>query len=362
MARAGAWKVAPARAPPTAASAASSRSSSSASPRASRLEQRVQRPARRTTRVSGSAPGCSRHERAHPCLEQRLAVRPQPAAAVRAAGRRPGASRARFSPAVQVGDAAGQRAATRRRVKPASSMSRPKAAGSREARHRGGQVRVGRAVAAHEAADPRQHAAEVQAVERAQQARAAWRTRGPPAVRPAAARGGSRRRAARGSPTLRMPKRDERAVEAAASRRGSRSRVAGGQGRSARRARGARSLRGAAREHLAREVDAHAAWPRVAAEDLDRAGRRCPCRGRARARPARRPSASTAGAPPAQVDARGEQPVQQVVARRDAVEHRAHRRLLGGAGRGDAAGHRHRPRSRHGARIIAHARPAARPA
>ena len=87
--------------------------------------------------------------------------------------------------------------------------------------------------------------------------------------------------------------------------------------------------RGAGRgEHARREVDADRPVARVG-ERRGR-GRRCRTRGRARAAPAGSRSVRDGGTPPADVHAERQHAVEEVVARRDAVEHRLDRvRLLG---------------------------------
>ena len=115
------------------------------------------RPARAcsTTRASGLADPARVGHAAHPGREQGVALaaassRPRACSAAASRRHRGFSPRCRYAmPSVS--------GSTAHRAKPACSMSAANAAGVGKARHRRGQVRVGRAVAAHQPADPRQH-------------------------------------------------------------------------------------------------------------------------------------------------------------------------------------------------------------
>ena len=249
------------------------------------LQQRVHARARRT-RAPRRPCAAHRGQRARPGLDQRVPVRQQ-GAAVRCSACASGVVMPSSLAPVEVRDAAGQRLPAHA-CEPGLLHEPRRTRAARGSGHRGRQVGVGRRVAAHEAADAREHGAEVDTVGAAQQpARHRELQHHQPAAGPQhaphlaqGARRGRRRCGCRTRPARRRTSRP---------RSGRRSASAAHQAARARPARAARSLarpapasrsRGRRRRRVARR---RAAAPRPA-------GPPCPCRRRARGRAGGRPA------------------------------------------------------------------------
>ena len=184
------------------------------------------------------------------------------------------------------------------------------------------QVRIGALVLRDEPADERQQVAEIPArTACGSRECAAGRTRGWRAGRRASGRARSPRARAPARRRCGCRSRSWRRRTIASRDRDAR-RVAAHQPDRAARADAPRTFASAEPQHLAGEIDADDRRAGRARARPRSRGRRCRCTGRARARPAASAQRVDRAVAPAPIEAGAEHVIEQVVARRDRVEHR----------------------------------------